>query len=154
MKISSLRLSRRTAAAVALLGSVAAALVALPSRGQQTPPTQQPTPVPEVPPVIQATVPATASDDGATRVDYEFTLPNGFELRRHPLLRALNAQGKQVALLPMYILRREPNWVGYRSLSTGRYKPGVYQVTVEVEFTRPDGTEGTAATSARTLTVR
>jgi hypothetical protein len=153
MKLSSVRVSHRIAAAVAVLGGVAAALVALPSRGQETPPGQQPTPAPADAPVIQVTVPATRTLGAITQVDYQFTLPSGYELIGPPRVRSVDASGELTELLPMYILQRSPTWAGLRGLHTSAYPPGTYQVTIEVTYQGPDGVTKIAISPARSLTV-
>jgi hypothetical protein len=95
----------------------------------------------------------TASAHGTTRVEYSFTLPPTLTLQRHPWVQVTDSTGQRVGLLPMSILQRAPNWAGFRDMNTRSLKRGVYQVVVGINYTRADGTTGTASTLPKPLTV-
>lgn len=135
------RFSRRPAMAAAVLGGAAVLFAALPTRGQQNRPT------------ISFAVPAAAVRGESTRVTYDLTLPAGLQVPRNLRVRVVDARGQLTELLPVLIARRTPTWTGFRDLHTENYPPGVYSVTVEVDYVVQGSAEATAAAPVATLTV-
>jgi hypothetical protein len=138
--------SLRTALVATILGGVLLAL-ARPSRSQQ------PTPQPQDPPAVLATVPATANPLTFTVVQFQFPLPEQFQMVEYPQVRVADVEGKQIELLTLLILRRTPTWAGHRALHIESYAPGVYDVTIQFAYRRPDGTIRKVVTPAKKLLV-
>ena len=132
---------RRTALTAMTIGGAAMLFLAAPSRGQQTLPT------------LRHTHPATRVRGAATPVSIDFVLPPRFQLLRNPRVRVVNAKNQLVELLPAYISARAGAATGHRSLHTEYYRPGVYRVSVELEYLDPRGTRGTAVSPVSTFTV-
>lgn len=147
------RFSRRTTAALAVLGGAVALMVALPSRGQQPSPGKTVSPSQESGPMVQLVAPPVALTGPSTRADLTFTLPTGFQLARNPRLRVVNDKDELVELLPTYISQRSPVGTGYRDLHTENYLPGMYRVRAEVDYRQADGKTGIAITPWFTLTM-
>src|SRR5437879_984978 len=99
--------------AAGLVGTAVLCLT-LPTRGQQTTPSQ---------PDVQVTVPASAST-GRTRIDYALTLPAGLQIVNWPAVRVVDQSGQLVEYAGLEILQRAPRLIGFHRLWTKTYPPG------------------------------
>jgi hypothetical protein len=104
-------------------------------------------------PAARNTPPPTATAGRDTAVPTEFDLPAGYTLAAVPRLRVLDARGKLVELVPIYLSQPAPNGRGQRLLTTSRYRPGPYQVRLEVECRDASGRSQSVASPWSTLTV-